>query len=240
MSMRTVDWTALRPRRQENEVEGLRERKKRLTRQQLSDTATEMFLERGFDGVRVAEIAVACGVSEKTVFNYFPTKESLVLDLGEATLDSLRVTLADPGLSPVEAALTILSDELRGLTSWLAAQDDTAQAKAALTRFGRLIRSTPSLRAYQRDMTDRLVGAAAEILAVRMEVNPDDPEPQIAATALLGLWPVQFQALGRHLRSDLTPGRLHRAITADVTRAARLIDTGLNTLGPAGAPGRTG
>ena len=62
------------------EAEGLRERKKRLMRQHLSDTATRMFLERGFDAVRVSEIAEACGVSEKTVFNYFPAKESLILD----------------------------------------------------------------------------------------------------------------------------------------------------------------
>ncbi len=60
--------------------EGLRERKKRLTRSLISDTATAMFLERGFDDVRVAEVAEACGVSEKTVYNYFPTKESLLLD----------------------------------------------------------------------------------------------------------------------------------------------------------------
>src|SRR5438132_1478230 len=52
-------------------AEGLRERKKRLLRQQLSDTATQMFMERGFDGVRVSEVAEACQVSEKTVFNYF-------------------------------------------------------------------------------------------------------------------------------------------------------------------------
>ena len=71
-------------------AEGLRERKKRLMRQQLSDTATQMFLERGFDAVRVAEIAKACGVSEKTVFNYFPTKESLILDRLESTMGSLR------------------------------------------------------------------------------------------------------------------------------------------------------
>ena len=45
--------------------EGLRERKKRLMRQQLSDTATAMFLERGFDGVRVAEVGAACGVSAR-------------------------------------------------------------------------------------------------------------------------------------------------------------------------------
>ena len=67
--------------------EGLRERKKRLMRQLISDTATAMFLERGFDEVRVAEVAAACDVSEKTVYNYFPTKESLILDREEAMAD---------------------------------------------------------------------------------------------------------------------------------------------------------
>src|SRR5450432_1661732 len=119
------------------EAEGLRERKKRLMRQQLSDTATEMFLERGFDAVRVAEVAQACGVSEKTVFNYFPTKESLLLDRGEATMASLRAALAEPGTSPVQAAERILVAELGSLLSWLASQDDPALAITAIHRFGR-------------------------------------------------------------------------------------------------------
>lgn len=72
------------------EAAGLRERKKRLMRQQLSDTATRMFLDRGFAAVRVTEIAEACGVSEKTVFNYFPTKESLILDRLESTMASVK------------------------------------------------------------------------------------------------------------------------------------------------------
>ena len=233
MSMRTVDWTALRRRDAEPAAEGLRERKKRLLRRQLSDTATEMFMERGFDSVRVSEIAEACGVSEKTVFNYFPTKESLVLDLGEATLGSLRSTLADPDLSPVEAVLEILSGELAAITSWLTEQDDLDQAKNMLLRFGMLIRSTPSLRAYQRDMADQQVAVAAEVLARRNEMSPDDPEPQIAATALLALWPIQFQALRRHLNRVQTPEQLHDMVSADVRRAARLIDTGLASLAPA-------
>ncbi|MER6523787.1 TetR family transcriptional regulator [Streptomyces sp. NPDC001508] len=233
MSMRTVDWTALRRDDEEPAAEGLRARKKRILRRRLSDTATEMFMERGFDAVRVAEIAEACGVSEKTVFNYFPTKESLVLDLGEATLQSLRTALADPGLSPVEAVLRILSGELDGITSWLSAQDDPAQAKGMLMRFGMLIRSTPSLRAYQRDMAEQQVAVAAEALARRTESSPDDPEPQIAATALLGLWPIQFQALRRHLDRARTPEELHKAVSADVRRAARLIGSGLDALAPA-------
>ncbi len=82
MEARTVEWPVPPPApgSKPPEAGGLRERKKRLMRQQLSDTATRMFMERGFDGVRVTEIAEACGVSEKTVFNYFPTKESLILD----------------------------------------------------------------------------------------------------------------------------------------------------------------
>jgi AcrR family transcriptional regulator len=228
MSTRTVDWTALRPLETgAPTVEGLRERKKRLMRQQLSDTATEMFLERGFDGVRVAEIAAACGVSEKTVFNYFPTKESLLLDRWDTTMALLRTGLAEPGVSPVEAALQILADELGAMTSWLAMQDDPARAIAAIQRFGHLTRSTPSLRAHQHDMTDRLIAVAAEILAERAGMSPDDPEPQIAATALLGLWQIQFQSLRKHLDRTCTPAQVHEAAIADVTRAARLLDTGL-------------
>lgn len=225
--MSTVDWTGWRRQAGEPAAEGLRERKKRLMRQRLTDTATEMFLERGFDGVRVAEIAQACGVSEKTVFNYFPTKESLILDLGETTMAALRTSLAEPGRCPVEAVLRVLSDELHGMTSWIAAQDDPDKAAAVIRRFRELTRSTPSLRAYHREMTDRLIGVAAEALAQRTGMSPDDPEPQIAATALLGLWPIQFRSLGKHLQSARTPEQMHKAVTADVRRAAKVIEAGL-------------
>jgi AcrR family transcriptional regulator len=209
--------------------EGLRERKKRLMRQQLSDTATRMFLDRGFDAVRVAEVAEACGVSEKTVFNYFPTKESLVLDRLEATMASLRTGLADPGVPPVQAALAILDRELDGMTAWLGAQDDPGQAARAIRRFGDLIRATPSLRAYQADMMDQFVSVAAEILAARAGTSADDPEPQIAARALLGLWHVQAESLRQHLDGTAAPARIHGLVSADVRRAARLIETGLRS-----------
>jgi len=210
-------------------AEGLRERKKRLMRQQLSDTAARMFLERGFDAVRVAEIAGACGVSEKTVFNYFPTKESLILDRLEATVASLRTGLAEPGVSPVEAALRILDGELGAMTSWLAAQDDPVQAGAAIRRFGALIQATPSLRAHQSDMMDQFTTVAAAILAERAGMSADDPEPLIAATALLGLWRIQFQSLTKYLDGTRTPAQVRQAVTADVRRAARLVDTGLSS-----------
>jgi len=230
MSSQTVEWpggeVAAGP------AEGLRARKKRLMRQQLSDTATRMFVERGFDAVRVAEVAEACGVSEKTVFNYFPTKESLVLDRLEATMASLRTGLSEPAVPPVEAALRILDRELGAMTAWLTGQDDPAGAARAIRRFGDLIRATPSLRAYQSDMMDQFVSVAAEILAARAGMLADDPEPQIAARALLGLWHVQAESLRKHL--DGAPERVHEMVTADVRRAAWLIENGLGSLAGGG------
>jgi AcrR family transcriptional regulator len=209
--------------------EGLRERKKRLMRQQLSDTATAMFLERGFDAVRVAEVAKACGVSEKTVFNYFPVKEALVMDRLEATVAELRAGLADTALTPVQAVLAILERELSAMTGWLSGQEDASQGLQAIRRFGDLIRTTPSLRAYQADMMDQSATVAAEALAVRSGMSADDPETQIAARALLGLWHIQADSLRKHLDQAATVPLLRELVTADVRRAARLIDTGLRT-----------
>jgi AcrR family transcriptional regulator len=232
MRPRSVDWAALRRDHDEQAgAEGLRERKKRLLRQRLSDTATEMFLERGFEAVKVVEVAAACDVSEKTVYNYFPTKESLILDRWEGTMTAIRAGLADPGISPVDAVLRILADELGALTAWLRAQPDLAAATASVRRFGELIASTPALRSYQSDTLTEQTAVAAQALAVRYGLRPDDPEPQIAAIALLGLWHIHFRALGRSLDGISTPAQVEHAVTAQVERASQLITAGLRTLG---------
>ena len=193
-------------------------------------------MQRGFDGFRVADVAAVCDVSEKTVFNYFPTKESLVLDRLQTTVESLQAGLADPAIAPVQAALAILDRELTGMTAWLAAQDDPGRAGQAIRRFGDLIRATPSLRAYQADMMDQFAAVATQILAARAGMSTADPEPQIAARALLGLWRVQGDSLRRHLHGSPAPAQLHDLVTADVRRAAQLIDTGLHSF----AGGQTG
>lgn len=207
--------------------EGLRERKKRAMRQQLSDTAARMFLEHGFDAVRVADVAEACGVSEKTVFNYFPTKEALVLDRLEAMADALRTHLADPTLPPVAAMLKILDYELHNVGMSLTTADDQDQALTLYRKFGDLIRDTPSLRAYQSDTAERFADVAAEVLAARGGLQPTDPEPQVAAAALLGLWRIQFRALRTHLRPGHPVQDAISAAAHEVRRAASLIEDGL-------------
>ncbi len=210
-------------------VEGLRERKKRAMRRQLSDTAARMFLERGFDAVRVADVGEACGVSEKTVFNYFPSKEALLLDRLQTTADALRTHLPDPAHTPLSAMLTILDHERDGLTAALAADADQDRALAQYRKFGDLIRNTPSLRAYQSDTADRFVDIAAEALATRTGLHPDDPEPQIAAATLLGMWRVQFRALRTHVRPGHPLPDAIDAVSREVRRAAHLAEAGLAT-----------
>jgi MftR C-terminal domain len=122
--------------------------------------------------------------------------------------------------------LRTLGDELSTMTSWLAAQDDPAQASAATRRFGMLIWETPALRAYQSDMMDQFTSMAAGILAARAGMRADDPEPQVAAAALLSLWRIQYRALPRYLDGVRTPAEVHQAVSADVGRAARLIGSG--------------
>lgn len=212
-------------------AEGLRERKKRLTRALISSTATELFLTRGFEAVRVSEVAEACGVSEKTVYNYFPTKESLLLDREEDMAAAIRAALGPDAAarSPVDAMLEVLAQDLEALRGIWSDADESRGPVAMPTfrRFTALIDSTPSLRAAQHDMMDRLVGIAAEAMAARAGVGPDDPEPKVAAYAMLGLWQVQFQALRRHAASSDDVDLVIEQTTAEVQRAAKLINAGL-------------
>jgi AcrR family transcriptional regulator len=211
-------------------------------RQLISDTATAMFLERGFEDVRVAEVAAACEVSEKTVYNYFPTKESLILDREEAMTAALRRALGPGGAptSPIEATVAMITDEVNKLfEEW----DDDRNPAVEITlvrRFGDLVEETPALRAAHGDMMDRLVEVAAQAMAARAGVDPDDPEPQVAAHALLGLWRVQFRAMRKYSDGTRSPDQVRDLVLGEVRRAARLIDTGLWSFGMAvqGSNGR--
>jgi AcrR family transcriptional regulator len=84
---------------------GLRERKKRETRQWISDVATTLFTKRGFDTVTISDVAQAAGVAKMTVTNYFPRKEDLVFDRADAIIAGLARIVAErrPGESMLGA-----------------------------------------------------------------------------------------------------------------------------------------
>ncbi|WP_051471053.1 TetR/AcrR family transcriptional regulator [Patulibacter minatonensis] len=203
--------------------EGLRERKKRITRQLISDTATWMFCERGFDRVRVAEVAAEAGVSEKTVFNYFPTKESLVFDREDDVVRGLREALIErgPDESPTQAVVAFIERECRHIAGM------GAEFQPMFLAFMRLIQETPALQVARQRMAANLVEAVREALAESVGVDPRDPEPSVAAHALVALWEVQLSSRQRHIRAGTPPAALFDAVIDDTRRAARLLDTGL-------------
>jgi AcrR family transcriptional regulator len=219
--------------------QGLRQRKKNLMRQLISDTATRLFLERGFDEVRVSEVAAACDVSEKTVYNYFPTKESLLLDREEDSANEIRRVLG-PGATtaPVDAVVGFLTREMDQFVSYLHSTNDVNVRQ--ILKFNDLIESTPALKTARVDMIDRLVQVAAQSMAARAGVDPDEPEPQIAADALLGLWRIYYRAIIKHSDDVSDADTLRDAVLDEVRRAARLIDSGLWSFATAvqGAKGR--
>jgi AcrR family transcriptional regulator len=203
--------------------EGLRERKKRHTRQQLSDVATTLFVVRGFDHVKVAEIAEVVGVSEKTVYNYFPTKESLVFDRADEGIARLAAALREreAGESPAKAVLRALGEDLDEL------EELPEEVHMFMPVFAEMVASTPALRAAWLDLQGRLVAVATEELAARADVDPRDPEPLIAARAIAGLLEVAYESRIRQIEAGLRGGELREAVLADLERAARLLDTGL-------------
>ena len=213
--------------RRKHPHEGLRERKKRLTRQQISDVATTLFVVRGFEHVTVSEIARIVGVSEKTVFNYFPTKESLVFDRADEGVERLATALRerDAGESPTKAMLRALAEEPEEL------EQLPDEIHMFMPLFSEMVAATPALHAAWLELHARLVEVATQALAEHAEVDPRDPEPMIAARAVVGLLEVEYASRIRHVEAGLRGGELRAAINADLERAARMLDTGLWSFG---------
>lgn len=204
-------------------AEGLRERKKRMTRQEISDVATAMFCARGFDHVAISEIAAEVGVSEKTIYNYFPSKELLVFDQAEEMEARVTQAMRDraPGQSPTDAMVGIL--EL-----WSSRQLNVPKdLRPMRLRFRAMIQESPALVAFRRQLGDTFVDAIATTLAEAAEIDPHGPEARIAAHGLAGLFSIFQEADERHLQAGLWGDALHDAVMEDVRRAARLLDTGL-------------
>ncbi|MFH8474544.1 TetR/AcrR family transcriptional regulator [Streptomyces sp. NPDC018000] len=143
----------------------LRERKKRLTYQAVSDAAIAMFLERGFDKVSVAEVAAAADISKPTLFRYFAAKEDLALHrFADHEDEAARVVAARADTeSPLDALRRHFLDglERRDPVTGLC---DAPEVLAFL----RLLYGTPSLVARLYAYQGRSEAALARALGDRV------------------------------------------------------------------------
>jgi AcrR family transcriptional regulator len=153
-------------------VTSLRERKKAETRQRIADTATMLFIQRGFDEVTVAEIAEGAGVSKVTVFNYFPRKEDMFFDRLPQAEELLTGAVRDrePGESPLSA--------LRRLFVRQAEQHHPiAGYRDTFHFFWNTVIASSTLRARAREAFDGLQAAVARTIAE----TSDESDPDLTA-----------------------------------------------------------
>jgi AcrR family transcriptional regulator len=206
---------------------GLRERKKQRTRTLIAETARRLFLERGFDRVTVAEIAQEAEVAEKTVFNYFPTKEDLFysgLELfEERLLDAVRKR--DPSES-ILAAFARFVTEPRGLLA-----DKNADALERLRAANRLIVDSPALLAREQQIHAGYTDALAALIAEETRARADDVAPWVAANAMIGLHRALVDYVRRLvLAGETDRGRIARGLRAQAEQAVALLGRGLDQL----------
>ena len=139
---------------------GRRERKKQQTKAAISEIATRLFLERGFDAVTVAEVARAADVAVQTVFNHFPAKEDLFFDEDGWWLGPARA-VRESGGDPLDA---LEAHYLASIRERLAVGH-----LATWKRFVATIEGSPALLARRRMQTDELVRTLAEVLDERSD-----------------------------------------------------------------------
>jgi AcrR family transcriptional regulator len=197
-------------------MEGLRERKKRQTRAAIAAAAIELFKARGFDSVTVAEVAAAADVSEKTVFNYFPTKEDLVFwnseDKLEARADAIRYRVPGVPLSRVFEAETM---------AFLDALEDGPAHE--LIDLPMLVRSSPALRdrlllAWERETTT-LVAAVTD--------DEDDLVAEAVVRALVGTHRLVFRTALRRVIAGEDPADVAADLRVQAERVYARLDRGL-------------
>ncbi|GAA0759965.1 TetR/AcrR family transcriptional regulator [Ideonella azotifigens] len=164
-----------------------RSRKRLVTRQSISDAATRLFLERGFDQVTVDEIAAAADVGRMTVFNHFPRKEDMFFDRDEEGREVLRNALRqrDARVTPIET-LRLLAHRL------VAEQRPYVEFSALSQGFVQTIADSETLKARARAIRDELAQLVTLALAECAGREASDPDAHLAAGLLLATWSVAF------------------------------------------------
>jgi AcrR family transcriptional regulator len=197
---------------------GLRETKKLQTRQEIAEQAMGLFAKRGFDHVTVAEVAEAAGVSEKTVFNYFPTKEDLFWD--EVPAREAAIVDAVRNRKPGESIPAALERLQAGSSDRL--------SSPGFAVFARIIEESRALQAKELEIMARYTDALAGAIAEELDVHELDA--RVAANILVS---VQWQHF-RNARAHALAGRhgppAARRLRSELKQAYRLLEHGLGQL----------
>jgi AcrR family transcriptional regulator len=188
-----------------------RSRKRHAMRQGISDAATRLFIERGFDHVTVDEIAAAADVGRMTVFNHFPRKEDMFFDRDEEGREMLREALRqrDLGVAPIEA-YRLLAHRL------VAERSPYLSFSAAGQSYIETIEASEILKARARAIRDELAQVVAVALSECVRREPTDPDARLAAALLLATWTVAFIEAHRTFRQSRNAQKARAAFLAIV------------------------
>jgi AcrR family transcriptional regulator len=173
----------------------LRERKKAATRLAISNIATELFTERGFDAVTVDEVAAAANVSKMTVFNYFARKEDLLFDRNDEVIALLRARIAARGSQAPIPALRAFVHEL------VEQHHPLVRMGPRVSSFWKTVADSATLRAHTRRIAAELERELAAMLVETAGEKPGEPVAQLVATLLVGTWRVAFREAMRRPRA---------------------------------------
>jgi len=207
-------------------TEGLRERKKRQTREAITRAAWKLFARRGFDAVTVADIARAAKVSEKTVFNYFPAKEDLVIGAGmqrtAALIDAVRAR--PPGASIVEPFRRWTMDYLDRV------EHDPVDSTTAIPR---LVMASDQLRVRLFVGWEREAALLGPVIAEQVGESDDGLVPTVVARTLAWTHRVIFRAAFTRLIDGEDQARVAADLRVEATAAYDLLERGLAGYGAA-------
>jgi len=192
------------------------------TRDHITDVALELFAERGFDQVSADDVAAAAGISPRTLFRYYASKNAIPWGAFDVHLAHLRALLGDmdPAV-PIGAALR---------TALLAFNDFDDTELPRHRRRMRVILQTDALQAYSMTMYAEWRAVVAAFVASRLGVQAGDLVPQTVAWTVLG---AGLAAYGQWLADERTPasGRDPQSLAQALGEAFDIVGDGLHALG---------
>ncbi|RII19437.1 Transcriptional regulator, TetR family [Streptomyces sp. YIM 130001] len=207
-----------------SEVGGLRERKKLQMYRRLSDTAIGLFLEKGFEGVTVADVAAAVDISKPTLFRYFPAKEDLVLHrLADHAGEAAQVVAgrADE-YSPLAALRRHFLDGLDRRDPVTGLNDD-----AEVLAYHRLVYTTPSLVARLHAYVERNESALADALRA---AAGGAVQARLAAGQIVAVQRILAQENWRQIKDGRAADDLHPEAAEVADAAFAQLEAGLPRL----------